>query len=394
MKMKFFKLKFLVVGLMVAFIFVLTSPLVLAKEKKESQGYIHNLKQMIEEAGENVKKADAASKEKEVEKRNKERETEIKEHFERGNTLYKEGKLKEAKKEWQKALAVSKDPEMKDYIRKSVKRAKAEEVARKKEEREREKRLKAEQNEKERRELEGKRRFEAEKREQKRKQKEEQAKLERQKREEEVSQKKEEQKRKKEEARLEKKRQQEELAGRKEEKAQQRRLEAEKRKKQSMIRKEQKRIEAGKKRIERESLREERVKQKKEEKEKKELEQKKQRELKRQQRVKAPKRQKVRVKEIAKDSKEDTKIKLEDLNYKTEKKCLDVLEKKPEDKEAFDNLVKLYRLQSKYIGRGKEFHNKGDYQAAIEEFKKALAIEPGNKKVIRWMRKAKDKVNR
>ncbi|MEA3369649.1 MAG: hypothetical protein U9Q24_04815 [Candidatus Ratteibacteria bacterium] len=370
---KSFKLKFLVVGVTAALIFIFTSPLVLAKGKK------HNLKKMIKEAGENVEKADVELKEKEAEKRNREREVEIREHFEKGNALYKEGKLKEAKKEWQKVLEMSKDPEMRDYIRGCEKRAKEEKLVRRKEERERERKLKAEQKEKERRELEDKRRLEAEKREQKRKQKEEQAKLKRQKREEEVIRKKEEQRRKKEEGRLEKKLRKEELAGKKEKKAQQKRLETEKRKRQSLVRKEQKRVEAEKKRTERERLKDERSKQKKKEKEKKGLEK---------------KRQRVRVKEIAEGSEGATKIKLEDLNYKTEKECLDVLEKKPEDKEAFDNLVKLYRLQNKSIERGKGFHNKGDYQSAIKEFKKALAIEPGNKKVIRWMKKAKSKLNR
>ena len=311
-----------------------------------TKGYRYNLKRVLGDIEENFKKADEKIEQAGIKKRNEEREAKIIEHFERGNTFYKEGKLKEAKKEWQKALVVSKDPEMKDYIRKSVKRANAEEAARKKEEREREKRLEAEQNEKERKELEGKRRFEAEKREQKHKQKEDQGKLERQKREEEVIRKKEEQKRKKEEARLENKRQRERL------KVKRKRQKEQKNRQKEQERLEKERIEKSKKVIIQD------------------------------------------VKEGVLDVEGKSKIKLEDLNYKTEKECLDVLEKKPEDKEAFDNLVKLYRLQSKYIERGKEFYNKGDYQAAIEEFKKALAIEPGNKKVIRWMKKAEDKFSR
>ena len=56
--MKLFKLRFLVVGVTAAFI--LTSPLVLAKEKK------HNIKEMIKATGENVEKADEELKENEV----------------------------------------------------------------------------------------------------------------------------------------------------------------------------------------------------------------------------------------------------------------------------------------------------------------------------------------
>jgi tetratricopeptide (TPR) repeat protein len=62
-----------------------------------------------------------------------------------GNQLYQEGKLKEAKEEWQKALEISQDPEMRDYIKESEKRAREEELTRKKEEEERHKRLEAEE---------------------------------------------------------------------------------------------------------------------------------------------------------------------------------------------------------------------------------------------------------
>ena len=120
------------------------------QEKPAIKGYTYNLKRLLEQAQENVKKIDEEIKQAEIRKRNEERETKVIEHFEKGNQLYQEGKLKEAKIEWQKALEVSQDPEIRDYIKESEKRAREEELTRKKEEEERQRRLEVEQKEKER----------------------------------------------------------------------------------------------------------------------------------------------------------------------------------------------------------------------------------------------------
>ena len=121
------------------------------RKTPEMKGYTYNIKRLLEEIEENLQKVDGEIEETEVRKRNEEREAKVLEHFERGNILYKEGKLKEAKKEWRKALKISKDSEMKDYIKESEKRLKKQELARKKEEKERQRRLEAERKEKERR---------------------------------------------------------------------------------------------------------------------------------------------------------------------------------------------------------------------------------------------------
>jgi len=109
--------------------------------KPKIKSYTYNLKRLLEQIEENIKKVNEKIKEAEIRKRNEEREAKIREHFERGNALYKEGKLKEAKREWQRALEISEDPEMRDYIREAEKRAREEELARKKEEKERQRRL-------------------------------------------------------------------------------------------------------------------------------------------------------------------------------------------------------------------------------------------------------------
>ncbi len=118
------------------------------QEKPKIKGYTYNLKRLLEQTEENIQKVKEEIEQAEIGKRNEEREAKAIEHFERGNALYKEGGLKEAKEEWQKALDVSKDPEMKEYINEAEKRAREEELARKKEAAEKQKRLEAEQKEK------------------------------------------------------------------------------------------------------------------------------------------------------------------------------------------------------------------------------------------------------
>lgn len=86
------------------------------KETPKLRGYTYDLKSLIETAQRNIKKVDDEIMRQEIDKRNEEREAQVVSYFERGNQLYKEGKLKEAKSEWEKAVNISKDPEMKDYI--------------------------------------------------------------------------------------------------------------------------------------------------------------------------------------------------------------------------------------------------------------------------------------
>ena len=102
--------------------------------KPKAQGYTYNLKHLLEQAEKNIQKVEEEIKQVEIRKRNKERETRAIEHFENGNQLYQEGKLKEAREQWEKTLKLSKDPGMKGYIKEAGKRAKEHELARRKEE--------------------------------------------------------------------------------------------------------------------------------------------------------------------------------------------------------------------------------------------------------------------
>ncbi len=168
------------------FIFLLTSAIsVFAEEPRTKKGFTYNLKRLIDEAKKTVKKIDDELEKEEIEKRNRQREAMVKEHFEKGETLYREGKPKEAKKELLEAIRITKDPEMKSYIRNSERSMRKEELARRKEEEEGKRRLKAERKEEERlererqRQLEKQRKVEERKKEEEaKKQKEEQKRLE------------------------------------------------------------------------------------------------------------------------------------------------------------------------------------------------------------------------
>lgn len=133
--------------------------------EKSVPSYNLSLKKLIEEAEKNIKKIDGDIKEREILKRNQEREDSAREHFEKGNRLYAEGKAEEAREEWQKSLDITKDPEMREYVRKSEERAWEEERARKKEEAARQEALAAEKKEAERLARAEENRLEAEARE-------------------------------------------------------------------------------------------------------------------------------------------------------------------------------------------------------------------------------------
>ena len=85
--------------------------------------YRMRLKNILKEAEENIKKVNKELSEQEIMARNQEREAKVAQAFESGNQLYKEGKLKEAKEEWNRALSISKDPEMRGYVEEVARKA-------------------------------------------------------------------------------------------------------------------------------------------------------------------------------------------------------------------------------------------------------------------------------
>ena len=101
-----------------------------------------NLKDIIRDAEANIKRVDDQLKA-------EDNELGAKEHYDKGNTLYNEGKFEEAGKEWNSALGLAKELEFRKRIRGSLKRA-ARQIRQAKEKREAEEweKNKAEQKEK------------------------------------------------------------------------------------------------------------------------------------------------------------------------------------------------------------------------------------------------------
>jgi len=92
--------------------------------------YMYSLKRLISEAKKNIRVVNDEIKKKRLFSRYKEREDISREYFEKGSALYKEGKLKEAKAEWNKVLEITRDPDMRDYIKESERRFEEERYAR------------------------------------------------------------------------------------------------------------------------------------------------------------------------------------------------------------------------------------------------------------------------
>ena len=102
--------------LIVATSFIFSS-LVFAQDK--AKGYTYDLKELVEKAKENIDKIDKELSQKRAEQLAKQKEEQAREHFQKGQALCEQGKLKEAKKEWQRVLELTESPEMKEYIEKT-----------------------------------------------------------------------------------------------------------------------------------------------------------------------------------------------------------------------------------------------------------------------------------
>jgi len=135
------KLRFLIITLIMALFIpagICAQEIAIKSEnvKELLPSYSYNLKRLIREAERNLKKVTEEIKEKELLDKNQEAENLVRGHFEKGNLLHQEGKLEEAKKEWQKVLDITKDPEMKKYILKAGKIAREEKALKERKKRE------------------------------------------------------------------------------------------------------------------------------------------------------------------------------------------------------------------------------------------------------------------
>ncbi len=97
-------------------------------------GYVYDLKKLIIQSRENIKRVNAKIKEQAVIKRNQKREERAREYYQRGMQLTDEGKLDEAREYFEKAVSITEHPEMTGYIKESERRLKMQEQAIKHEE--------------------------------------------------------------------------------------------------------------------------------------------------------------------------------------------------------------------------------------------------------------------
>lgn len=426
----------------------------LAEEPAAEGDYPSGLRAVIEQVEKNVEIVDQELDKQGIEERNRQREAEAKNYFEKGNVLYKEGKLKEAKQAWERALEISEDlelPELKSCIADSAEEIKEQEriheqgyvekasvVAEQQEEEYRsakpEGAIKIEQREKEDLEREKQKQLKAEQRQKDRFEK-------KRLRQAEIARKKEirshyqkalsyyrhqsyklatqefnkvleldpghkssqrylnskipariKAQKKPEEARLAKEKREKEKIKKIRQRELAKQQQIEQRKKERLEREKQKQLEAEQRK--KEPLEKERLRQAELNRKKEEQRQKKeQEELERQ---KMKKSQKVirETRKTIEEIKEELKPSLGNLPYKTIKECLDASTKDPEDKKIFENLVELYLLVGKYLEKAKDLYNKGNWGAAINECQKVLIIDPDNKGTVSLVRKAEIKIER
>ncbi|NQT22134.1 MAG: hypothetical protein HQ579_01710, partial [Candidatus Omnitrophica bacterium] len=109
---------------LVALLFI-SSGLCYSQELKQDSRDI-NLKDLVKKLERHLKSIDEEVKARLVFRRNVKREQELREYFQIANELYAKGDLEGAKKEWLKALEISKNREMRDYIQDSPEREKEE----------------------------------------------------------------------------------------------------------------------------------------------------------------------------------------------------------------------------------------------------------------------------
>ncbi len=114
------------------------------KEKKDQEGYVVNLKDLVQKSRTKIEEVNSKLKEQAMLRRNQEREEKAREYYNKAMRLFEENKLKEAQEYWDKAIKITEHPEMKNYVSESVKKVKRQEEAFQKEEDRRLKRLEIE----------------------------------------------------------------------------------------------------------------------------------------------------------------------------------------------------------------------------------------------------------
>src|SRR3989338_4318298 len=100
-----------------------------AIQEQAPSSYVYDLKKLIIQSRENIKRVNAKIKDQAVIKRNQKREERAREYYQRGMQLTDEGKFDEAREYFEKAVSITDHPEMIGYIKESERRLKLQEQA-------------------------------------------------------------------------------------------------------------------------------------------------------------------------------------------------------------------------------------------------------------------------
>ncbi|MBF0522601.1 MAG: hypothetical protein HQL24_06040 [Candidatus Omnitrophica bacterium] len=114
------------------------------KDQKSQEGYIVNLKDLINRSKKKIEEVNVKLEEQARRSRNQQREEKAREYYEQAMRLFKEGKLEQAQELWQKAIKITEHPEMKGYLSESAAKTKKQQDALRSEESRRMKRLEIE----------------------------------------------------------------------------------------------------------------------------------------------------------------------------------------------------------------------------------------------------------
>src|SRR5262245_13117656 len=99
------------------------------REKKTKDGFLIDLKSLINRSKEKIEEANVKIEEQEKYKRNQQREEKAREYYEKGKKLYDEGKFDKAAEFFERAIKITEHPEMKGYVRQSSAKTKKEREA-------------------------------------------------------------------------------------------------------------------------------------------------------------------------------------------------------------------------------------------------------------------------
>jgi len=130
--------KFLIIGFFTATIMASAVPSVAQSEKdgiptlreqKDREGYIIDLMDLIKKSKRKIERVNDKLEEQARYRRNLQREEKAREYYDKAMTFFEDGKLKEAQKIWKKAIKITEHPEMKGFIRDSVRKTKKQEKA-------------------------------------------------------------------------------------------------------------------------------------------------------------------------------------------------------------------------------------------------------------------------